>query len=145
MYPHCVSGEGSTQRWQIHSQMEEQFMTEPLPIPELSPLDQIRMAESEVSRALIAARETSERATAEARAQASRLKVEARESGLRQGQNRHKEIVSQAEEQAQRIVERANEDAERLKRRGQANMEAAIREAMNIVLGLKGSGSPNES
>ena len=120
-------------------------MTEPLPIPELSPLDQIRMAEAEVTRKLVAARETSRRVSAEAGAQASLLKKEAHDSGTQQGQIRRKVIVANAEEEARAIVARAREGASALKRRGQARMEEAIREAMNIVLGPKGSGDLNES
>lgn len=120
-------------------------MPEPLTESELSPLDQIRMAEAEVTRMLIAARESSDRIVAEARGQASLLKKEARESGARQGQLQHKEIVLQAEEEARRIVEKAQEDASTLKRKGQTQMEEAIRDAMDVVLGLQGGGHPNES
>ncbi|MEW5940075.1 MAG: V-type ATPase subunit subunit G family protein [Chloroflexota bacterium] len=110
----------------------------------LSPLDQIRLVEAEITRKIVAAREVSERAIAEARAQAARVKKEAREAGARQGQIRYKEIVSKAEEEARGIVAHAHNQASDLKRKGQARMEAAIREAVDAVLGLRG-GRADES
>lgn len=110
----------------------------------LSPLDQIRLAEAEITRKIAVARETSERAAGEARAQAARLKKEAREAGSREGQIRYKEIVSKAEEEARGIVAHAHNQASELKRKGQVRMEAAIQEAIGIVLGLRG-GKANES
>ena len=111
----------------------------------LSPLDQIRLVEAEIARKIVTARETSERAVAEARAQAARLKKEAREAGAREGQIRYKEIVSKAEEEAQAIVGRAHNQASDLRQKGQARMDAAIQDAVNIVLGLKGGGKSVES
>lgn len=90
---------------------------------------------------VIAARENSERVIAEARAQASTLKKEARDSGVRQGQLHLRETVAQAEEDAKRLVEQASREAETLKQKGQARMEKAIREAINIVLGVQGGES----
>ncbi len=107
---------------------------------ELSPLDQIRLAEAEITRKIVTAREATERTIADARAQAARLKKEAHEAGTREGQIRYKEIVSKAEEEARAIVAHAHNQASDLKRKGQARMEAAIQEAIGIVLGMKGGG-----
>lgn len=119
-------------------------MADPTSLSGLSPLDQIRLVESEITRKIAAARELSERAVAEARAQAARLKKEARETGAREGQIRYKEIVAKAEEEARGILAHAHNRASELKRRGQVRMEAAIQEAIGIVLGLRG-GNADES
>jgi vacuolar-type H+-ATPase subunit H len=120
-------------------------MADPLSAAGLSPLDQIRQAEAEITRKIITAREGSESAIAEARAQAALLKKQAHESGTREGQIRFKEIVSRAEEEARAIVERAQNQAAELQWKGQTRMEAAIQETTSIVLGLKRGGKSNES
>lgn len=111
----------------------------------LSPLDQIRLAEAEITRKNVTAREASERTIAEARARATLLKKQAHETGTREGQIHFKEIVSKAEEEARAIVAHAHNQAAELGRKGQARMEVAIQEAICIVLGLNGGGSSNES
>ncbi len=111
----------------------------------LSPLDQIRLAEAEITRKIVTAREASERAIAEARAQATLLKKQAHESGTREGQIRYKGIVSKAEEEARTIVEHAHNQAADLERKGQVRMEGAIQGILSIVLGLKGGGITDES
>ena len=112
---------------------------------ELSPLDQIRLVEAEITRKIAAGREASARLIAEARVQAARFKKEAREAGNREGQIRYKEIVSKAEEDAQAIMAHAHNQAYDLRRKGQARMETAIQEAISVVLGVKGGGVSDES
>ena len=119
-------------------------MADPTLIDELSPLDQVRLAEAEITRKIVATREQAERAIVEARERATLLKRQAYESGTRDGQIRYKEIVSKAEEAARTIVEQAHNQATNLRRKDQAHMEAAIREATGIVLNLKGDGKSNE-
>ena len=119
-------------------------MNEPISTNELSPLDQIRLAEAEITRKVIAAREASERAMTDARTQSTALRRQAHEAGTRTGQIRYKEMVSRAEEEARTIVEHAHHQANELRRKGEARMEAAIQEASRIVLGLKGGGRPDE-
>jgi vacuolar-type H+-ATPase subunit H len=121
------------------------FMADPTFATGLSPLDQIRLAEAEVTRKIVAAREASEHAIIEARAQATLLKKQADDSGAREGKIRYKEIVARAGEEARAIVEHAHNQADELRRNGQARLEAAIQEVTGIVLGLKGGGKPNES
>ena len=116
-------------------------MAEPLSATGLSPLDQIRLVEAEITRKIVAAREASEHSVAGARAQAAQIKMQAHNSGNREGQIRYKEIVSKAEEQARAMVAHAHNQAADLQRRGQAHMESAVREAVNFVLGLKGGGN----
>jgi vacuolar-type H+-ATPase subunit H len=113
------------------------FMADPTLVTGLSPLDQIRQAEAEVTRKIVAAREASEHAITEARAQAALLKKQAHASGNREGQIRYKEIVSSAEEETRTIVEHAHNQAEELRRKGQSRMEMAIQEVTSIVLCLK--------
>jgi len=120
-------------------------MANPTPVDELSPLDQIRQAEAEITRKNVAAREQAERAIAKAHERATLLKKQAYESGTRDGQIRYKEIVSKAEEEAHAIVELAHNQATELRRREQARMEPAIQEAVSIILSLKGGGKSDES
>jgi vacuolar-type H+-ATPase subunit H len=103
----------------------------------LSPLDQIRQSEAEVTRQIAAARESAEAKVAEARAQAAQLKRQAREVGSRSGQASFKEILATAEEEAQIIQAQANQRARELRRRGEASMQAAIREAVAFVIGFE--------
>ena len=113
-------------------------MAEPTSTNGLSPLDQIRMVEAEITRRIIAARESSERHIADARAQAALIKKQARETGERAGQIRYKEIIARAEEQAKVILAQAHHEADNLSRKGQSRMERAIEEALDVVLGVEG-------
>jgi vacuolar-type H+-ATPase subunit H len=120
-------------------------MAEPTTTDGLSPLDQIRLVEAEITRRIIAAREASERSTSEARAQGGLIKKQAREAGERDGQIRYKEIIAQAEEQAKVILAQAHQEADHLSRKGQARMERAVQEALAIVLGVEAGGHHDES
>lgn len=120
-------------------------MVEPTSTNGLSPLDQIRLVEAEITRRVVAAREYSEHNIANARAQGTTLKKQAEETGKREGLIRYKETVAKAEEQAKVLIAKANHEAEKLRENGQARMEQAVNTALNIVLGLKGSGDTNES
>jgi F0F1-type ATP synthase membrane subunit b/b' len=66
---------------------------------------------------------------------------ESRESGRRRGQVRHKEIVSRAEEESQAIVSQAHSQAERLHQAGRRRMSTAVRQAVNLVIGLQDQGA----
>lgn len=104
---------------------------------ELSPLDQIRQSEAEVTRQIAAARESAETKVAEARAQATQLKRQAREAGSRAGQASYREILTTAEEGAQVIQAQANQRARELRRKGETRMEEAIRRAVALVIGFE--------
>jgi vacuolar-type H+-ATPase subunit H len=119
-------------------------MADPAFAAGLSPLDQIRLAEAEVARQIVTAREAAEHAIIEAHAQAARLKKQAHETGIRDGQIRYKQTISNAEEEARTIVEQAHNQADGLRRKGQARMEMAIQEVTSIILGWKGGGKPDE-
>ena len=119
-------------------------MTDPKSATELSPLDQIRLAEADIARKIIAAREKSESAVVEVHSQAVLIKKQAHESGIRDGQIRYKETVFKAEEEARTIIEHAHSIAADLQRNGQVRMNSAIQEAMDIVLGLRRREQSNE-
>lgn len=111
-------------------------MAEPTSTTELSPLDQIRLAEAEITRITVVAREDAERRLIEARAQTARIKKQAREDGSRAGKMQYKEIISRVEEEAHAIATRAQNQANTLQQKGHTRMEAAVAYAVNIVLGL---------
>ncbi|HEX9617547.1 MAG TPA: V-type ATPase subunit subunit G family protein [Anaerolineales bacterium] len=103
---------------------------------ELSPLDQIRQTEGEVTRKIAAAREAAEQILENARQQAETLKRSAREAGTREGQGHYKTTIARAEEEARALVTEAGFQAERLRRRGQQRMKRGVSYAVNLVLGL---------
>jgi len=120
-------------------------MDKPTSADGLSPLDQIRLVEAEITRKVAAAREASEHSAANARIQAALLKKQAEENGKREGQIRFKETIAKAEEQAEVIIAQAQHEADDLRENGQARMEQAVKEALNILLGMKGGGKIDES
>ena len=120
-------------------------MAEPTLVAELSPLDQIRLAEAEITRKNVAARENAERLLAEARTQATRIKKQAQEVGTRTGKVQYKEIVSRAEEEARAIIANAQNQADTLQQKGYSRMEMAVEYAISIILGLEKDGRDDES
>jgi len=119
-------------------------MAEPTLVPELSPLDQIRLAEAEITRKTVAARENAERRLTEARTQAARIKKQAREEGARAGKVQYKEIISRAEEEARAITAHAQNQANTLQQKGHSRMGMAVEYAVSIVLGLNEDGRGDE-
>ena len=119
-------------------------MTESILAAELSPLDQIRLAEAEISRKTVAARKDSERCLAEARTQAAWIKKQARKEGTHAGKVKYKEIISKAEDEARAITAHAQNQAATLLQEGRSRMEIAIEVAVSIVLGLEKNGRNNE-
>lgn len=104
---------------------------------ELSPLDQIRQSEAEVTRKIAAARVSAETKVTEARAQAAQLKRQAKETGTRAGQLRYKEILATAEEEAKIIQAQANQRTRELFIRGETRMDEVIRRAVTFVIGFE--------
>jgi len=102
---------------------------------ELSPLDQIRLVESEMARRVTAARAAVDQSLVNARAQAAQRKIDARETGLREGQILFKESITKAEEEARAISAQAQKQAAELRQKGYQRMDAAVRLAVNVVLG----------
>ena len=112
-------------------------MNRPLANPEakLSPLDQIRHVEADITRQIAVAREAAEKTVAQERTQAARLKKEAQEAGRREGQNRYKDLIGEAERETRVLVAQAHQRAEDLRQRGQRQMAKAIHHAVKIILG----------
>ena len=108
---------------------------------QLSPLDQIRMAEAEVTRKIAVAREGSEHTVINAKAQAKLLLDEARKSGERKGQAQYQEIVSEAKEEAKAILAGADHQVKELRRKGNRYMDIAVRQVVNIITGMEEGGT----
>jgi vacuolar-type H+-ATPase subunit H len=101
----------------------------------LSPLDQIRLCEAEMTRRIAVARQAAEESLAGARSEAASLKKQARERGHRRGQAQYQDITSRAEEDAKVMIAQAQRRAEDLSHRGRRRIDEAMREAVMIVVG----------
>jgi vacuolar-type H+-ATPase subunit H len=108
--------------------------------PKLSPLDQIRHMEAQVTRQIAAAREAAKQTVANTKNKARETINEAREAGRRQGQKRYKDIISDGEEEAQILIARAYKSAETLQRRGSQCLNVGVRRAINIIISADGEG-----
>jgi len=106
---------------------------------QLSPLDQIRQTEADVTRQIAAARETAECKVVEARNQVKGLLEDARATGSRQGQMHYKVSLTKAEEEARALVAQSHNQAKDLRHKGERRMSSAVRHAENLVIGLDGS------
>lgn len=102
---------------------------------ELSPLEQIRQAEAEVTRRLAAARESAEKTVATAQMQSTNIKIQAGDEGQRDGEAKFREIISKAEEESRSIVTQAHQRAEKLRRKGRRRMDLAVRKAFLSLVG----------
>lgn len=111
-------------------------MADTTPDLDLSPLDQIRQTEAEVTRKIAAARKAAEQILEDARRQVAALKQEARDAGTREGDARYRAMISKAEEDARALVEEAQYQAKLLRRRGQRRMPVAVSSAVNFVINL---------
>jgi vacuolar-type H+-ATPase subunit H len=130
---------GSTVAWSEKHVWEIQGkdqMADRTPEIELSPLDQIRQTEGEVTRKVAAAREAAEQILENARQQAEKIKHNAREAGAREGQGLYKTTIARAEEEARALVTEAKFQAERLQRRGQQRLKNGVACSVSLVLGL---------
>ncbi len=105
---------------------------------QLSPLDQIRQTEAEITRKIAAAREAAEQVVVKARLDAYALKKQALEDGNREGQARYREILLRGEEEAKALTVQAHSTADNLRRKGEAYMEIAVRSAVELVIGQEG-------
>jgi vacuolar-type H+-ATPase subunit H len=103
---------------------------------ELSPLDQIRQTEAEVTRKIAAAREAAERTLQDAYKQAEDLKRMDREVGSQEGQARYREIISKAEEEAKLLMAEVHERAKKLHRYGRQQMLLSVSYIIELVIGM---------
>lgn len=101
----------------------------------LSPLDQIRQAEAEVTARLASAREAAAQEQARLREENRRLLAEANETGRWEGQLAYRDAIAAAEEEARRIRAAGRERAAELQEQGRERMAAAVQYALAIVLG----------
>jgi len=111
-------------------------MADQPPELELSPLDQIRQTEAEVTRKIAATRKVAEQLVEDAHKQAAILKREARESGTREGQARYKALISKTEEEAQALIAEAQSQAKKLRRHGKERMQIGVNRGANFVINL---------
>lgn len=101
---------------------------------DLSPLDQIRQTEAEMTRMIAAARQNAEQILKDARRQAATLKQEAIENGTREGQASYRALISKAEEESRALVAEAKMQAKKLRRRGQEQMQTGVSLAIHIII-----------
>ena len=104
---------------------------------QLSPLDQIRAAEADVTRKIAKARKDREHILAKTRAQANEMMIEAQENGQREGQLQYRQILSVAEEEAKAILAEAKQRAYELQHQSSQYMDTAVRHVVNIVCGME--------
>ena len=112
-------------------------MEDPKSEVSLSPLDQIRLSEAEVTRRIAAARQSAEESLAGAHSEANNLKKKARERGIQRGQAQYQVIVSDAEESSKVMVLKAQQRSEELSQRGSRRIDEALQKAASIIVGLE--------
>ena len=76
-----------------------------------------------------------------AQQQAATIKRQAREGGRRAGQAQYQQTVALAKKEADVLVENADGRAESLRRSAQLQMDAAVRLAIDVIIGLEGDAS----
>ena len=103
----------------------------------ISPIEQIRRAEAEVTRQVAAAREAAEETLQAAKAQAARLHAEALQEGKQEGEQHCQQIIDQAKEAASQIVIQANEQAKEMRRNGLLHMDRVAQQALHYVLDMQ--------
>jgi vacuolar-type H+-ATPase subunit H len=111
-------------------------MERPISEVELSPLDQIRQTEADVTRAVAAARQAAEQLVLKAYLGAEEIKQQAREAGELDGEARFKQLTSSAEEEARVIVACSQQQARELRRKGVQYMDRGVHHAVEVVIGL---------
>ena len=104
----------------------------PLPL-----LEAVRRKEAEVKRRLAAEYETAQVALAEAEQQARERVTTAKADGWREGNAQRQAAQAEAEREAEAILSQACHEAEALQRVGAGRMEAAVRRAIEIVIGVR--------
>lgn len=107
---------------------------------ELSPLDQIRLVETEMTRNIAAARAASVQTVLDARARAAHLKKRAHQLGSNKGKIQYQEMIASATDEAHVMVSDAHNQADELRRNGLSQMDGAIQEVVNIVVGVRSTG-----
>ncbi len=101
---------------------------------DLSPLDQIRQTEAEMTGKIAAARQNAEQILKDARLQAEALKQDARKAGHLEGQARYRALISKTEEEARTLISEAKMQAKKLRLMGQERMRAGVLMAKKIII-----------
>lgn len=107
---------------------------------ELSPLDQIRQTETNITRQIAAARVSAGRSAEEARLQAEQIKRQAQEEGKRKGQAIYQEILVHAGEEAKAITAQAKRRSAEMQRVAEQRMDEMVSLAVNIIIGFENNG-----
>jgi vacuolar-type H+-ATPase subunit H len=107
----------------------------PPPGIELSPLDQIRQAEADITRQVAAARQSAVHSLDVARKEAAHLVAQARKDGQQEGQTRCQEIIEAAKGEAKRLVEQAQAQVNEHSQTGTQRMELAVQQIIDLVIG----------
>lgn len=107
---------------------------------ELSPLDQIRQTETNITRQIAAARVSAGRSAEEARLQAEQIKRQAQEEGRRKGQAIYQEILVRASEEAQAIIVQAKRRSAEMQRVAEQRMDEVVSHAVKFVIGFENNG-----
>lgn len=102
----------------------------------LSPLDQIRQTEAEVTRKVVQAREAAGKVVLDACQQAVQTRQQARVAGEQEGKARYKEILSKSEDEATALVAEARQQADGLRKIGGSQMEKLVGRIVRFIVGL---------
>lgn len=103
----------------------------------LSPLDQIRQTEAEMTRKVVQAREAAGKIVLEACQQAVLTRQQARITGEQEGQARYKEILTKSEDEATALVAEARRQADGLRHSGKFRMETLVGRIVKFVTGME--------
>lgn len=109
-------------------------------ISKSTPLEQIRLAEAEISRQIAAARQSAEQIVADAHRQAATLKEDALDAGHLAGQKAAQEHLAQIQTEASRMIAQAQVRTEESNQYGVEHIDAAVKYAVLFVIGLPEEG-----
>lgn len=104
---------------------------------QLSPLDQIRYAEAEITRRIAASRVVAKKIVADANERSVEELKNARNSGQREGEVNYSKILSEASEEAEEILIRAQNQCTEITNRGKERMEYALQCALHLIIAQK--------
>lgn len=105
------------------------------PEAELSPLDQIRQSEAEITRQIATARQQAVHSLDAARKEATQLITQARAEGQQEGKRRCQEIIKAAESEARELIVQAQVQVKEQNQIGAQRMELAVQQIVDLVIG----------
>jgi len=101
---------------------------------QLSPLDQIRYAEAEITRRIAASHVVAKKIVADANSRAADELRNAKEYGRREGETNFSMILAEASEEADAILIRAQNRCNEITKRGQKRMDYALQCALDLII-----------